>query len=160
MNECMTLNLVTARVCCVLRVSLRPHWRRDRHSLVPSAELVKSEMEFALYKCITIIPFVLLSLKPGEAMGRYTQCLMDGSCYVLFSGELQQPGVDRYFCGLCGTRGFCAKHYGPPHICSHLLRALCVADSCSDVYRPKYYGCYKVRQVRRAFSPILGLVIT
>ena len=90
-------------------------------------------------------------------MGCYTQCLVDGPCYVLFSGELQQPGVNRYFCGLCGARGFCAKYYGPPDIYSHLLRALYVADSCSDVDRPKCYGCYEVGQVRRAFSSILGI---
>ena len=71
-------------------------------------------------------------------MDRYSQFHVDGPCYVLFSGELQQPGLGRYLRGLCGVRGFCPWHYAPPHICSHLLWTLSVAHSWSFVHRPIY----------------------
>jgi len=79
-------------------------------------------------------------------VGHYSQLLVDGPCHVLLPGELQQFGLGRYFFGLCWTGGFCACYYGPPHVCSHLLRALSVAVSCSVVYRPKCQGFNKVAE--------------
>ena len=79
-------------------------------------------------------------------MDRYPQFLVDGPSDVLFPWELKQPGLSGYFCGLCGARGFCPLYYGPPHICSHLLRSLSVADGWNLVCYTKYERCSEVRK--------------
>ena len=78
-------------------------------------------------------------------MDCHVKFLVDGPCHVLFPWELKQPGLSGYFCGLCGARGFCTQYYGPPHICSHLLRSLPVADGWNLVCYTKYQRCSEVR---------------
>ena len=78
-------------------------------------------------------------------MDCHVKFLVDGPCHVLFPWELKQPGLSGYFCRLCGARGFCTQYYGPPHLCSHLLRSLSVADSWDLVCYTKYPGCSEVR---------------
>ena len=100
---------------------------------------------------ILAVTFFLFCFKPGEDVAHCSQFLVAGPCYVLFLGELQQPGINRCISGLCWTREFCARCCGPPYVCSHILWAYSVADCCRVVYHPWRPRHEKVRLLWQIF---------